>query len=40
MPKEDVEKIVLASEAVRKWTEGKTPKKIIVVPGRIVNVVV
>src|SRR5688572_11783173 len=40
MPKEDVEKIVLASEAVQKWTEGKTPKKIIVVPGRIVNVVV
>jgi leucyl-tRNA synthetase len=40
MPKEDVEKIVLASEAVQKWTEGKTPKKIIVVPGRIVNVVI
>lgn len=40
MPKEDVEKLVVASEVVQKWTAGKTPKKVIVVPGRIVNVVV
>jgi leucyl-tRNA synthetase len=40
MPKEDIEKQVLASEAVLKWTDGKTPKKVIVVPGRIVNVVI
>jgi leucyl-tRNA synthetase len=40
MPKEDIEKSVLAAEAVVKWTEGKPPKKVIVVPGRIVNVVV
>jgi leucyl-tRNA synthetase len=40
MPKEDIEKTVLAAEAVIKWTEGKPPKKVIVVPGRIVNVVV
>ena len=40
MPKEDIEKQVLASDAVIKWTEGKTPKKVIVVPGRIVNVVI
>lgn len=39
MPKEDIEKIVLASETVQKWSEGKTPKKIIVVQGKIVNVV-
>ncbi len=39
MPKEDIEKLVLASEIVMKWTEGKPPKKVIVVPGRIVNVV-
>ena len=39
MPKEDVEKLVLASEIVQKWTEGKAPKKVIVVQGRIVNVV-
>jgi leucyl-tRNA synthetase len=40
MPREDIEKVVLASETVLKWTEGKAPKKIIVVPGRIVNVVI
>jgi leucyl-tRNA synthetase len=39
MPKEDIEKQVLASEIVQKWTEGKPPKKVIVVQGRIVNVV-
>ena len=39
MPKEDIEKLVMASEIVMKWTEGKEPKKVIVVPGRIVNVV-
>jgi leucyl-tRNA synthetase len=40
MPKEDIEKLVMASEAVQKWTEGKAPKKVIIVPGKIVNVVV
>ena len=40
MPREDIEKQVLASEAVLKWTDGKTPKKVIVVPGRIVNLVI
>jgi leucyl-tRNA synthetase len=40
MPKEDIEKVVLASEIVLKWTEGKPPKKVIVVQGKIVNVVV
>ena len=39
MPKEDIEKLVLASEIVNKWTEGKAPKKVIIVQGRIVNVV-
>ena len=39
MPKEDIEKAVLASEIVQKWTEGKPPKKMIVVQGKIVNVV-
>jgi leucyl-tRNA synthetase len=39
MPKEDIEKVVMASEIVLKWTEGKAPKKVIIVPGRIVNVV-
>lgn len=39
MPKEDIEKLVLASEAVQKWSEGKAPKKVIIVPGKIVNIV-
>jgi leucyl-tRNA synthetase len=37
--KEEIEKSVLASEVVQKWTEGKAPKKVIVVIGKIVNVV-
>ena len=37
--KEDVEKIALSDAAAVKWLDGKTPKKVIVVPGRIVNVV-
>lgn len=37
---EDVEKIVLADEQVLKYLEGKTPKKIILVKGRIVNIVI
>jgi leucyl-tRNA synthetase len=35
----EVEKIVLADEAVQKVLAGASPKKLIVVPGRIVNVV-
>jgi len=37
--KEAVEEVALADEAVQKWLEGKSPKKVIVVPGRIVNIV-
>jgi leucyl-tRNA synthetase len=36
----EIEKAVLANETVMKWTEGKAPKKVIVVPKKIVNVVV
>ncbi|GAA0296772.1 leucine--tRNA ligase [Rhodovulum strictum] len=36
----EVEKLVLADDAVLKALEGGAPKKLIVVPGRIVNVVV
>jgi leucyl-tRNA synthetase len=39
MSKEEVEKIALAHEAVIRTLDGATPKKVIVVPGRIVNVV-
>jgi leucyl-tRNA synthetase len=40
MPKSEIEKEVLESEAVQKWTEGKTPKKVIIIPNKIVNIVV
>ncbi|WP_424988018.1 leucine--tRNA ligase [Microbulbifer sp. S227A] len=40
MPKDEVEKTALAIDAVQKALDGAAPKKIIVVPGRIVNVVV
>ncbi|MCK5857590.1 MAG: leucine--tRNA ligase [Bacteroidales bacterium] len=40
MGKEEVEKAVLAAEEAQRWLEGKTVRKIIVVPKRIVNVVV
>jgi leucyl-tRNA synthetase len=38
--KAQIEKIALASEAFQKFAEGAAPKKVIVVPGRLVNVVV
>jgi len=38
--KADIEAAVLALDAVKKALEGKSPKKVIVVPQRIVNVVV
>ena len=38
-PKE-IEQEVLENPVIQKWTEGKPPKKVIVVPKRIVNVVV
>ena len=40
MPKEEIEKAVLEAEDAQRWLEGKAPKKIIVVPKRIINVVV
>jgi len=39
MSKDEVEKITLANEQTSKFLEGRTPKKIIVVPGKIVNIV-
>lgn len=35
----EIEKEVMALENTAKYLEGKTPKKVIVVPGKIVNVV-
>ena len=38
--KADIEAAVLALDAVKRALEGKSPKKVIVIPQRIVNVVV
>ena len=38
-PREEVEKIVMAHELTAKQLNGTAPKKVIVVPGRIVNIV-
>ncbi len=40
LPKEDIEKRALAHDAVVKALNGGAPKKLIVVPGRIINVVI
>jgi leucyl-tRNA synthetase len=40
LPKEEVETLALSQDAVLKALDGAAPKKVIVVPGRIVNVVV
>jgi leucyl-tRNA synthetase len=37
---EQVEQIVLGNETIQKWMEGKPPKRIIYVKGKMVNVVV
>ena len=39
MKKEEIEKAVLADEKTIAQLDGKTPKKVIVVPGKIVNIV-
>jgi leucyl-tRNA synthetase len=36
----EIEKAVLADENAVRWMEGKTPKKVITVPGKIVNIVI
>jgi len=39
-PREEIEQMVLSLEPVARMLEGKTPKKLIIVPDRIVNVVI
>ena len=39
MGKDEIEKTVLAHEKTQAQLQGRTPKKVIVVPGKIVNVV-
>ena len=38
-PKE-IEKIILEDPEVQKWLDGKTPKKVIIVPKKIINIVI
>lgn len=40
MPKDEVEKLALSHESSAKWLDGKTVRKIIVVPNKIVNIVI
>jgi len=39
LSKEDIEATVMAHEKTQQYLEGRTPKKVIVVPGKIVNIV-
>ena len=36
---ETIQSAVMANESAQKWIEGKTPKKVIIVPKKIVNIV-
>ena len=40
LTKVEIEEAALKDDTVLKWTEGKAPKKVIVVPGKIVNIVI
>jgi leucyl-tRNA synthetase len=39
-PKDEIERLGLADEVVLRHLEGRAPRKVIVVPGRLVNVVI
>ena len=39
LSKDEIEKIVMADERTQKQMDGRTPKKVIIVPGKIVNIV-
>ncbi len=39
MSLKDIESDVLSNETAQKWLEGKAPKKVIVVKGKIINIV-
>jgi leucyl-tRNA synthetase len=36
---DEIQNLVLADEQTLRYTEGKTPKKVIIVPGKIINIV-
>lgn len=39
-PREEIERMAVENEQSQRWIEGKTIRKIIVVPGKIVNIVI
>ena len=39
MPQPELDKMVRELEVVKKWTEGTEIKKLIIVPGRMINIV-
>ena len=36
---DEIREAVLSADEAQRWLEGKTPKKVIIVPGRIINIV-
>ena len=38
--REEIERLALESDPVQKFVAGKTVKKVVLVPGRLVNIVV
>ena len=40
MSKDELETVALALPNIQKWMDGKTVRKVIVVPNKLVNVVV
>ena len=37
--KDQLEQLALASDVAQKWLEGNPPRRVIVVPGKLVNLV-
>ena len=38
--KDEIEQAALEDERIRRYTDDKTVRKVIIVPGRLVNIVV
>ena len=36
--KEELERLALASDVAEKWLEGAAPRRVIVIPGKLVNI--
>ena len=36
----EIQAAVVTEPEAQKWLDGKTPKKVIVVPGKIINIVI